>query len=110
MSGYVQLSAGIPAQSIGEVLSPGIVSLFIQGLETGLVISQLSQWLSLERSEGFAITALVIFVTTIGLSAFTLFLRGFLSHAYVRYILLAWRLLYVLCLHGESMLVILDKL
>ena len=81
MSGYVQLSAGIPAQSIGDVLSPGIVSLFIQGLETGLVISQLSQWLSLERSEGFAITALVIFVTTVGLSAFTPFLRRFISRA-----------------------------
>jgi hypothetical protein len=82
MSGYVQLSAGIPTQSIGDVLSPGIVSLFIQGLETGLVISQLSQWLSLERREGFAITSLVIFVTTVGLSAFTPFLRDCLSHAY----------------------------
>jgi uncharacterized transporter YbjL len=81
MSDYVQLSAGIPTQSIGDVLSPGIVSLFIQGLETGLVISQLSQWLSLERREGYAITALVIFVTTVGLSAFAHFSKT-LSHTY----------------------------
>ena len=83
MSDYVQLlSAGIPPQSISNVLSPGIVSLFIQGLETGLVFSQLSQWLSLERKEGFAITALLLFVTTVGLSAFTPFLRDCLSHVY----------------------------
>jgi uncharacterized membrane protein len=72
MSDYVELSsgAGIPVQSISNVLSPGIVSLFVQGLETGLVISQLSQWLSLEQRDGTAITVLVIFVTTVGLSAF----------------------------------------
>ncbi|KAF8486935.1 hypothetical protein DFH94DRAFT_7955 [Russula ochroleuca] len=68
MSDYVELSsgAGIPVQSISNVLSPGIVSLFVQGLETGLVISQLSQWLSLEQRDGTAITVLVIFVTTVG--------------------------------------------
>jgi hypothetical protein len=70
MSDTVQLSAGTPAQSISEVLSPGIVGLFVQGLETGLVISQLSQWLYLDRREGLAITLLVVFVTTVGLSAF----------------------------------------
>jgi hypothetical protein len=70
MSDYVPLSAaaGVPTQSISNVLSPGIVSLFVQGLETGLVFSQLSQWLSLNRREGTVITVLVIFVTTIGLS------------------------------------------
>jgi uncharacterized transporter YbjL len=70
--GYDQLSApGIPPQStsIINVLGPGIVSLFIQGLETGLVLSQFAQWLSLERKEGIAITVLVLFVTTVGLSA-----------------------------------------
>ncbi|KAH9993042.1 hypothetical protein BJV77DRAFT_962033 [Russula vinacea] len=71
MSDYVQLSSsgaasGIPVQSISNVLSPGIVSLFVQGIETGLVISQLSQWLSLEQRDGTAITLLVIFVTTVG--------------------------------------------
>ena len=73
MSDVVKLSAGRPAQSISEVLAPGIVSLFVQGLETGLVISQLSQWLYLERREGIRITLLVVFVTTVGLSAFFCF-------------------------------------
>jgi hypothetical protein len=72
MSVYDQLSAaGIPPappQSTSNVLSPGIVSLFVQGLETGLVFSQFAQWLSLERKEGMAITVLVLFVTTVGLS------------------------------------------
>lgn len=73
MSEYDLLSApGIPPQSISNVLSPGIVSLFIQGLETGLVLSQFSQWFSLERKEGITITVLVLFVTTIGLSAHSL--------------------------------------
>jgi hypothetical protein len=73
MSDYDQLSAaGIPPPSIANVLSPGIVGLFIQGLETGLVLSQFTQWLSLERKEGITITVLVLFVTTVGLSAHSL--------------------------------------
>jgi hypothetical protein len=77
MSAYDQLSAapGIPPQSISNVLGPGIVSLFIQGLETGLVLSQFSQWLSLERKERIIITVLVLFVTTVGLSAHSPTLR-----------------------------------
>ena len=70
MSDVVQLSAGVPIQSISEVLSPGIVGLFIQGLETGLVLSQISQFIWLGRREGVAINLLVLFVTTVGLSAF----------------------------------------
>jgi hypothetical protein len=57
---------------MSNVLGPGIVSLFVQGLETGLVLSQFSQWLSLERKEGITITVLVLFVTTVGLSAHSL--------------------------------------
>ena len=64
----------IPTQSLSEVISPGIISLFIQGLETGLVISQFSRWLYLGQAEGSAITMLVLFVTIVGLSAFTRFL------------------------------------
>lgn len=72
MSDYVELSAaGIPQQSILNVLSPGIISLFVQGLETGLVFSQFAQWLALERREGLTITLLVLFVTTVGLSAYS---------------------------------------
>jgi len=70
MSDVVQLSADVPAQSISEVLGPGIVGLFVQGLEIGLILSQFSQWLYLGRREGVAITLLVLFVTTVGLSAF----------------------------------------
>lgn len=69
MSDYDLLSAtGIPSpsQSVLNVVSPGIVSLFIQGLETGLVVSQFAQWLSLDRKEGITITVLVLFVTTVG--------------------------------------------
>lgn len=66
MSG--QLSAAVPAQSISEVLSPGIISIFVQGLETGIILSQFFQWLYRQRTEGIAITVLVVFVTTVGLS------------------------------------------
>ena len=112
MSDYVQLSSsgaasGIPVQSISNVLSPGIVSLFVQGIETGLVISQLSQWLSLEQRDGTAITVLVIFVTTVGLSALS---PTWLSHVTDPVLSLAWRLLFVLRPHGESMFIISDKL
>ncbi|KAI0263213.1 hypothetical protein BC834DRAFT_888024 [Gloeopeniophorella convolvens] len=55
------------AQSQGNVIAPGIVGLFIQGLETGLVISQLSRWLSTaEHTEGIFMSLLVIFVATVG--------------------------------------------
>jgi len=64
------MSDVVPTQSISEVLGPGIVGLFIQGLETGLVLSQISQFLWLGRREGVAINLLVLFVTTVGLSAF----------------------------------------
>ena len=76
MSNYSHLSAtGLPPlpppqsfhPSIINVLGPGIISLFVQGLETGLVFSQFAQWLSLERKEGITITLLVLFVTTVGL-------------------------------------------
>ena len=119
---YDQLSAAgipggppvLPPQSISNVLSPGIVNLFVQGLETGLVFSQFSQWISLKRkdSEGIAITVLVLFVTTVGLSARSfVFVRSefMFSHVTVP-ATVAWRLQYVLRLHGEFTFVISDKL
>lgn len=96
-------------QSISEILAPGIVGLFVQGLETGLVISQLSQWLYLERREGIGITLLVVFVTTVGLSAFA----RFSSDPFPYHLMnspIAWRLLYVFYPHGESMFTILGNL
>jgi hypothetical protein len=74
MPDFVPVPPPPPPQSIGNMLAPGIIGLFVQGLETGLVITQLSRWLYLERMESAAINILVIFVTTIGLSVFTQFL------------------------------------
>ncbi len=58
------------SQSRANVLSPGIVGLFIQGIETGMVFSQLVIWLSLPgRTEHRFITILTVFITTVGLWA-----------------------------------------
>jgi len=55
-------------QSQVHVLGPGIAGLFIQGIETGLVISQLCRWYSSqERNESMAFVILVLFVTAVGL-------------------------------------------
>jgi hypothetical protein len=67
MSEFVHISARSPPQSISEVLAPGIIGLFVQGLVTGLIITQLSRWLYLERTDSVAVNVLVVFVTTIGL-------------------------------------------
>ncbi|KAH9176214.1 hypothetical protein EDB89DRAFT_1903370 [Lactarius sanguifluus] len=56
------------SQSWANVLSPGIVGLFIQGIETGMIFSQLATWLSLPRpTEHCFVTTLTVFITTIGL-------------------------------------------
>ncbi|KAF8272719.1 hypothetical protein EI94DRAFT_210773 [Lactarius quietus] len=56
-------SRGSPA----NVLGPSIVGLFIQGLETGMVFSQLATWLSLpEHTEHRSVTVLTVFITTVG--------------------------------------------
>ncbi|KAI9435748.1 hypothetical protein H4582DRAFT_2079348 [Lactarius indigo] len=56
-------------QSQALVLSPGVAGLFIQGIESGLVIAQFSQWFTaLDRSESSLITTIVIFVTAVGLA------------------------------------------
>ena len=55
-------------QSTFDVLSPGIVGLFAQGLETGLVIAQFSRWFSSPvRNDSTAFSTLVVFVTVVGL-------------------------------------------
>lgn len=59
---------GTSSQSQANVLGPGIIGLLIQGIETGLVFSQLATWLSLPgRTEHRFITALTLFMTTVGL-------------------------------------------
>ena len=67
MSYYVQQAVQAPQQSVSEVIAPGIVGLFVQGFQTGLVVSQLAQWLNLKRTESATTIALVTFVTFIGL-------------------------------------------
>jgi len=57
-------------QNQATVLGPGITGLFIQGIETGLVFSQFSQWFTaLDRRESSVLTTIVIFVTVVGLYA-----------------------------------------
>lgn len=58
---------GGPPQSMANVIGPGIAGLFIQGLETGFVMSQFCQWFSTGRNETAARFTLIIFVTMVGL-------------------------------------------
>ncbi|KAI0000809.1 hypothetical protein BJV74DRAFT_882644 [Russula compacta] len=59
---------GGPPQSLANVIGPGIAGLFIQGLETGLVVTQFCRWFSSERNEGVALFILITFVTVVGLA------------------------------------------
>ena len=57
-------------QSQASLLGPGIVGLFIQGIESGLVFAQFSQWFySSDRSESSLLSTVVVFVTLAGLYA-----------------------------------------
>jgi hypothetical protein len=58
------------SQSQASVLGPGIAGLFIQGIESGLVFDQFSQWFfRAERIESSVLTTIVVFVTALGLYA-----------------------------------------
>jgi hypothetical protein len=62
------MSGSVPPQSETSVLDPGVAGLFIQGIETGLVFSEFSQWcFKTERTESSALSAVIIFVTIVGL-------------------------------------------
>ncbi|KAI9435745.1 hypothetical protein H4582DRAFT_2079345 [Lactarius indigo] len=55
-------------QSQTSALGAGIVGLFIQGIEAGLVFAQFSQWFyGSDRSEGSLSSAVIVFVTVVGL-------------------------------------------
>ncbi|KAH9068033.1 hypothetical protein EDB83DRAFT_673861 [Lactarius deliciosus] len=57
------------AQNQASVLGSGIVGLFIQGIESGLVIAQFSQWFTaLDRSESSVLSIVIVFVTVVGLA------------------------------------------
>ena len=57
-------------QSQASLLGPGIAGLFIQGIESGLVFAQFSQWFfASDRGESSLLSAVVVFVTLVGLYA-----------------------------------------
>jgi hypothetical protein len=64
------LGARSDVQSLSNNTSPGIIGLFVQGLEAGLVFAQLSSWLSgPDRTDSLPVVILTVFVTTVGLWA-----------------------------------------
>ncbi|KAI9428998.1 hypothetical protein H4582DRAFT_392447 [Lactarius indigo] len=65
---------GASGESQTNVLSPGIVGLFLQGIGMGMVFSQLATWLSLPGRTGHRfITTLTVFITTTGLVQTTIY-------------------------------------
>jgi hypothetical protein len=55
-------------QSQASVLGPGLVGLFVQGIETGLIFAQFSRWFyTRDRKESSIVTTIVIFTTGVGL-------------------------------------------
>ena len=68
MSDSSTISTAVP--TLRKALSPRIVGLFVQGLESGLVLAQLSSWLSIpEHTESLFVVSLTVFVTIVGLWA-----------------------------------------
>jgi hypothetical protein len=60
--------------SPGNVLAPGVIGLFVQGIETGLVFCKLSMWCSLpEHTESVYVSTMTGFVTILGLWALSIF-------------------------------------
>ncbi|KAI9448974.1 hypothetical protein BJY52DRAFT_293564 [Lactarius psammicola] len=52
-----------------SVLGAGIAGLFVQGIESGLVIAQFSQWFSVpNRGESSVLSTIIVFVTVVGLA------------------------------------------
>ena len=68
MSGPITLMQLTPSEA--SLPGPGIVGLFIQGLESGLVVVQLFQWFcASDRIKGSLLSTIVVFVTLVGLCA-----------------------------------------
>ncbi|KAH9982018.1 hypothetical protein BJV74DRAFT_57962 [Russula compacta] len=74
------------AESLSSTLSPGIIGLFVQGLETGLIFAEFSSWFFLpERTESLFVVILTVFVTLVGFvqtgiyfaSAWQIYVDGF---------------------------------
>ncbi|KAI9433971.1 hypothetical protein H4582DRAFT_959850 [Lactarius indigo] len=59
-------SVSTPSQA--SILGPGLVGILIQGIETGLVLAQFSRWFFRPgRGKSTVLSAVVIFVTVVGL-------------------------------------------
>ena len=72
------------SQSQASVLGPGIVGLFIQAIESGLVFTQFSQWLyASDRIESSLLSTVVVFVTVVGLCAS---FRHFTARNHIHYL------------------------
>ncbi|KAF8266019.1 hypothetical protein EI94DRAFT_1803656 [Lactarius quietus] len=55
------------AQSHALLLTPGIVNIFVQGIESGLVFAQFSQWFyTSDRIECSLLSSILVFVTLLG--------------------------------------------
>ena len=68
------MSGSVPptqlTQDQASSLGPGIADLFIQGIESGLVLAQFSQWFNdCDRIESLLLSTVVVFVTLVGLCA-----------------------------------------
>jgi hypothetical protein len=50
-----------------SLLGPGIVGLFVQGIESGLVLAEFCWWFSSDRRERHLVSTIVVFVTVVGL-------------------------------------------
>ena len=61
------MSSSLPESILVSLLGPGIVGLFIQGIESGLVFTQFSRWFfESNRSESTLLSIIVVFVTVVG--------------------------------------------
>jgi len=95
----VSLGTSADVPSLRHALSPGIVGLFVQGLEAGLVLAQFSSWLSIpEHTESLFIVSLTVFVTIVGLWASCI---SCVSPLLLTIVHKAHRRGFALLLHGE---------
>ena len=53
------------------LLGPGIVGLFVQGIESGLVLAELFRWLLRDRRGTHFMSIILVFVTVVGLYVFS---------------------------------------
>ena len=68
------MSGSVPPMQLTQyqasLLCPGISGLIIQGIESGLVLAQFSQWFNnCDRIESSLLSSVVVFVTLVGLCA-----------------------------------------